>query len=211
MATPKRKRARRRSAASGHTKTTRRRRTRRNTGAIRHHRRRSTRRNTGSMGGSGLGSLVTTSAFALAGAAAAKILPQMLLGASNAGWVGYAANAAAGFALWLAAEKVLRNRTAATGIAIGTAVMIMDRMINDLTPFGQYLSGAGFGDYQAQAFVAPQVLTDPYNSATIRIPAGWGQGAPPPMPASSPSKAAAAVGVGQYGAANLYGGQSVLY
>ena len=197
------KKARRRSAASGHHKTKHHRRTRQNTGKKMHHRRRH------NPGLGAIGPLITTSAFALAGAAASKIIPQMLLGANNTSWVGYGANALTGFLLWLAADRILKNRTAATGVAIGTAVMIMDRMINDMTPFGSYLSGAGFGDYQAQAFVTPQVLQDPYNSAAIRIPGPW---LPPlPMPASTPSKAAAAVGVGAYGGGNLYGGHSSLY
>lgn len=194
------KKARRRSAGSGPKKHRRRRTVRHNTG----HRRRSTR---GNPGMASIGPLITTSAFALAGAAASKIIPQMVLGASNTSWVGYAANALTGFLLYLAAEKVLKNHTAATGVAIGTAVMIMDRMINDMTPFGSYLSGAGFGDYQAQAFVTPQVLVDPYNSAQIRIPGPW-QPTPAPM---SPTKAAAAVGVGSYGGNQLYGGGSPIY
>ena len=134
---------------------------------MRHHR----RRNPGMMGG--IGPLVTTSAFALAGAAASKILPQMLLGAKNTGWMGYAANAAAGFALWFIAEKVLKNRNAATGVAIGTAVQIMDRILNDMTPFGAYLSGAGFGDYQAQGWATPQVLQSPGHSSQLAIPIGY--------------------------------------
>ena len=211
MAKPKR--ARRRSAGSGTRKQHRRRRyaTRRNTGhrthrrrsVMRHHRR--YRRNIGM--GAGLGPLVTKSAFALAGAAASKIIPQVLLGTTNTGWIGYLANAGTGFALWLLAEKVLKNRNAAEGIAIGTAVQILDRILNDMTPFGTYLAGAGFGDYQAQAYLTPQVLVDPYNSARIRMPAGM---IPPPAP-TSPSKAAAAVGVGAYGGGTLYGGGSSLY
>ena len=195
------KKARRRSAGSGPKKHRRHRAaTRHNTG----HRRRTHRSNPG-LGS--IGPLITTSAFALAGAAASKIIPQMILGASNTSWVGYAANALTGFLLYLAAEKVLKNHTAATGVAIGTAVMIMDRMINDMTPFGSYLSGAGFGDYQAQAFVTPQALVDPYNSAQIRIPGPW----QPAAPAMTPTKAAAAVGVGSYGGNQLYGGNSPIY
>lgn len=208
----KTKRARRRSAGSGTKGVHRRRTTRRNTG----HRRRSTRRSTmrhygrrrRNIGmGAGLGPLVTKSAFALAGAAASKIIPQVLLGTTNTGWIGYLANAGTGFALWLLAEKVLKNRNAAEGIAIGTAVQILDRILNDMTPFGTYLAGAGFGDYQAQAYLTPQVLVDPYNSARIRMPAGM---IPPPAP-TSPSRAAAAVGVGAYGGGSLYGGGSSLY
>lgn len=192
------KKARRRSAGSGPKKH------RRRLPATRHNR--GHRRSNPGLGS--IGPLLTTSAFALAGAAASKIIPQMVLGANNTSWVGYAANALTGFLLYLAAEKVLKNHVAATGVAIGTAVMIMDRMINDMTPFGSYLSGAGFGDYQAQAFVTPQSLVDPYNSARIAIPGPWQPAAPAPM---TPTKAAAAVGVGGYGGTQLYGGGSPLY
>jgi hypothetical protein len=102
-------------------------------------------------------------------------------------------------ALWFLADKVLKNRAAANGILAGTAVQIVLRLINDYTPFGQYVANLGMGDYQAQAFVTPQVLEDPYNSARIRIPAAW-------QPA--PAVAAAPAGMG---ATALYGGRSDLY
>ena len=91
---------------------------------------------------------------------------------------------------------------------------IILRLINNYTPFGQYVSQLGMGDYQAQSFVTPQVLVDPYNSAQIRIPGAWlPPPPPPPPPTKSVSGASAAAGVAPAGAGmgDLYGGRSSLY
>lgn len=143
-----------------------------------------------------IGGIAINAVFVIAGALGSKLLAQMVLGANNVGAVGYAANAIAGGVLWFLAEKVMHNKDAANGIIAGTAVQIILRLINDYTPFGSYVSQLGMGDYQAQAFVTPQTLVDPFNSARISIPAGWG--APPAL--SMP----AAVGVS--GVENLYNG-----
>jgi hypothetical protein len=175
---------------------------RKNTGAKHHsygHRRRP-RKNTGRRhyrrnAGMALGNitgLAMNAVFAIAGAVGSKLLTQMVLGSNNTGVIGYAGNAVAGGALWFLAEKVLKNRNAAHGIIIGTSIQIVLRILNDYTPFGQYLALSGFGDYQAQSFVTPQVLVDPYNSAEIQIPSAWRQAALP-----------AAAGMGSY---NDYGG-----
>jgi hypothetical protein len=163
-----------------------------------HHRK---RRNPGEMGLGRVSGIAINAVFVIAGALGSKLLAQMVLGANNVGAVGYAANAIAGGVLWFLAEKVMRNKDAANGIIAGTAVQIILRLINDYTPFGSYVSQLGMGDYQAQNFVNPQVLVDPFNRAEIQIPAGWG--APPAvtMPAS----------VGVSGLENLYGGKSGLY
>jgi hypothetical protein len=118
--------------------------------------------------------------------------------------------------LWFLTEKVMHNRAAAAGVIAGTAVQIILRIINDYTPFGSYVAQLGMGDYQMQSFVTPQVLVDPWNSAEIAIPDGWGA-APPPMlsPASSAgsggggntmSKMTAAAGVPSGGGGGLSGG-----
>jgi len=138
--------------------------------------------------------------FVIVGALGSKLLTQMVLGANNVGLIGYAGNAVAGGILWFVAEKFLKNKEAANGIVSGTAVQIILRLINDYTPFGQYVSSLGMGDYQAQAFVTPQVLVDPYNNATIAIPGPW---QPQMLPAPA---AASGSGVG-----DLYGGRSDLY
>ena len=173
-----------------------------------HHRRRvHHRRNAPTFGG--IGSILTNAVFVIAGALGSKLLTQMVLGTNNTGMIGYAGNAVAGVGLWFLADKVLKNKEAAKGVISGTAVQLVLRLINDYTPFGQYVSQLGMGDYQAQAFVTPQVLVDPYNSARIKIPGAWLP--PPPPPPQTPSAAAAAAGVGAYGGGDLYGGRSSLY
>jgi hypothetical protein len=180
---------------------------RHNTGARRHHHVTHRRRMRRNVGGESLSNIVTNAIFVIAGALGSKLLTQMVLGANNVGLIGYAGNAIAGGAIWFLTEKVMHNRTAANGVIAGTAVQIILRLINDYTPFGQYVSQLGMGDYQAQAFVTPQVLVDPYNSATLRIPGAW---LPPPAPATTVSTASAASGVSGYGG-DLYGGKSQLY
>lgn len=179
---------------------------RRNTG-------RRNRRNAGTFGASGIGSIVTNAIFVIAGALGSKLLTQMVLGANNVGVVGYAGNAVVGGIMWFVTEKVMHNKTASAGVIAGTAVQIILRLINDYTPFGQYVSQLGMGDYQAQSFVTPQVLVDPYNSAQIRIPGAWLPPPPPPPPTKSVSGASAAAGVAPAGAGmgDLYGGRSSLY
>lgn len=169
------------------------------------------RRNAGTFGTSGIGSIVTNAIFVIAGALGSKLLTQMVLGANNVGVVGYAGNAVVGGLMWFVTEKVMHNKTASAGVIAGTAVQIILRLINDYTPFGQYVSQLGMGDYQAQSFVTPQVLVDPYNSAQIRIPGAW-LPPPPPAPASvSASSAQAGVAPAASGVGDLYGGRSSLY
>jgi len=177
---------------------------RRNPGRHRHHRVHHRRRNPGMFDG-GLGGALTNATFVIVGALGSKLGAQTILGSSNVGVTGYAANAATGGVMWFIAEKVLKNRAAANGIIAGTLVQIILRVINDFTPFGQYVANLGMGDYQAQSFVTPQVLTNPFNNAAISIPNGWGA-SPAPMaqvPAGSPAKAmTASAGMGS---SNMYG------
>jgi hypothetical protein len=172
--------------------------------AARHHRR---RYNPGTL--SGIGPLVTNAVFVIIGALGSKLGAQAVLGSNNTGLVGYAGNAAAGAVLWFLAEKVMKNRSASSGILAGTAVQIVLRLINDYTPFGSYVASLGMGDYQMQSFVTPQVLVDPLNSAGIQIPSGWGAPATGLMPAGTPMPAGggAAAGVGAlygHGGGSLY-------
>lgn len=170
------------------------------------------RRNPGDMGG--IGPLVTNAVFVIVGALGSKLGAQMVLGSNNTGPVGYAGNAAAGAVLWFLADKVLKNKEAAKGVLSGTAVQIVLRLINDYTPFGSYISNLGMGDYQMQSFVTPQVLVNPMQNATIKIPNGWGAALPPAvtMPASvgvSPGKASASGVSGMY--SNFGGGGVKMY
>ena len=169
-----------------------------------HHKTKHYRRNPGA---SSIGHLVTNAVFVIAGALGSKLGAQMVLGSNNVGLIGYAGNAASGAVLWFLAEKVLKNRTAAEGILAGTAVQIVLRLINDYTPFGQYVSNLGMGDYQMQSFVTPQVLVSPLRNAQISIPPGWAPQIAAPAPAQTMP---AAVGVaskptGGSGVGNMYG------
>jgi hypothetical protein len=195
--------------------------------ASRTHRRRSTRknpgmrtrrykRNPGEFGSSGVGSLVTNAVFVVVGALGSKLGAQAVLGTNNVGLVGYAGNAAVGGVLWFITEKLMKNKSASAGVISGTLVQILLRVINDYTPFGSYVAQLGMGDYQMQSFVTPQVLVDPWNSARIRIPQGWGArggqipaGTAMPSVAAGPSASTAAKvpGVsGLYGKGGGYGG-----
>jgi hypothetical protein len=183
-----------------------------NPGHMKHYRR---RRNPGMLGG--VGPVVTNALFVIVGALGSKLGAQMVLGSNNVGVMGYAGNAGAGAVLWFLAEKVMKNRNASVGIIAGTAVQIILRLINDYTPFGQYVSQLGMGDYQMQSFVTPQVLVDPWRSAEIAIPPGWGgQGALPSgnpggvIPANTPMPSVKSAGGGGGaagpGVGGLYGG-----
>jgi hypothetical protein len=157
--------------------------------------------------------IITNAAFVLVGALGSKMLAQLVLGANNVGWVGYAGNAAAGIGMWFVTEKVMKNKEASSGVIAGTVVEIILRIINDMTPFGQYVSGLGMGDYQMQSFVTPQVLVDPYNSAQIQIPNGWAPTtvvAAPSNPAGNASGGMVPSGMGaMYG--NAYDNFSASY
>ena len=135
------------------------------------------RRNVGGAVGS-VGGLVTTGTFAVVGALGSKLGAQLVLGSNNSGVIGYAGNVAAGGVLWFLADKVMKNRSAAHGILIGTVIQVILRALNDYTPFGSYVATLGMGDYQMQSYVTPQILLDPVTSADIRIPSGWGPGTP---------------------------------
>jgi hypothetical protein len=185
MAKTKKKRSTHKKAAGyGHHRT--------NTGHTKH---KKYRRNAGTM--SGLTPLVTNAAFVIIGALGTKLATQAVLGTNNTGLVGYAGNAAVGGVLWFITEKFMKNRAASTGILSGTIVQILLRVINDYTPFGQYVAQLGMGDYQMQSFVTPQVLVDPWNSAQIAVPPGWG-----PAPGQPAQIAAPAGRMGGGGPAN---------
>lgn len=172
----------------------------------RHH-----RRNPGGLGE--LTGYVTNAVFVVVGALGSKLGAQAILGSNNTGVVGYAGNAAVGAGLWLVAKHIMKNQQAASGVIAGTLVEILLRVINDMTPFGQYVSQLGMGDYQMQSFVTPQVLVNPYNSAQIMLPNGWGPAPAPvaalPTPAAAAAAPAAAGMSGYYG--NTYTGRSDLY
>lgn len=206
-----RRRTRRRTTRSNH----RRRSTRRNTGVRRNSRRmshrRTYRRNTGrrNPGTGSIGEVITTSTFVLVGALGSKLGAQLVLGTNNTGVIGYAGNLAIGGILWFLADKVMKNKTAASGVIAGTVAQLILRLINDYTPFGSYLASTGMGDYQMQSYVTPQILTDPTNNSNILIPNGWG--APAALPAAAApmsSRSKSGVGAATYDDGGLFGTSS---
>lgn len=182
------------------------------------------RRNTGQRTGMGryhrpnpgtasVGEIITTSTFVLVGALGSKLGAQLILGTNNTGPVGYAGNLAVGAGLWLITDKVMKNKTAASGVIAGTVAALILRLLNDYTPIGTYIQNLGMGDYQMQSYVQPQILVDPLANADVQIPPGWG---PQQMLAAAPAastpsgkttKMPAAKGTGDlYDAGNWGGG-----
>ena len=167
---------------------------RRTNRAVRHNRR---RRNP--MGGS-WGAEVTQALYIIAGAIGSKLGAQMVLGTSNTGFMGYGANLAAGGILAWAAKGIMKNSEAAKGIFAGSVVQVVLRLITDYTPFGQYASLQGVGDYMASRWVTPQRYLDGLHSAQIEIPDGWGPAAPMVMASSGVNANAVAAGSDGMGA-----------
>ena len=168
---------------------------RRHYGARRHNRvvRHNRRRNP--MGGS-WGAEITHALYIIAGAIGSKLGAQMVLGTSNTGFMGYGANLAAGGILAWAAKGIMKNTDAAKGIFAGSVVQVVLRLITDYTPFGQYASLQGVGDYMASNWVTPQRYVDGLHSAQIEIPDGWG---PTPLVMASSGVNAHAVAAGSDG------------
>jgi hypothetical protein len=108
-----------------------------------HHRRRS---NPGSLGRPM--DWVQGGAGVIAGVVGTRALPQLLLGASNTSYTGYAANAVAAVGLgWLTHMLFPRNQVLVTAVIAGGFAGLLSRIIADKTPFGQQLSLTGLGDH----------------------------------------------------------------
>jgi hypothetical protein len=110
---------------------------------IMHHRRRSNPAGLGRpmdwlQGGAGV----------IAGVVGTRALPQMLLGATNTGVTGYAANAVAAVGLGFLTHMLFpRNAVLVTSVIAGGFAGLLSRIIADQTPFGAQLSLTGLGDH----------------------------------------------------------------
>jgi hypothetical protein len=142
------------------------------------HHRRATKKNTGhrrrthrnpSMGD--LTGLVTSAVFTVAGAVGSKYITQMVLTTSNTGIMGYLGNIVSAFLLSWGVKAFMKNDRAAGAVLAGGFVQVVLRLIADYTPFGQYTSNLGMGDYLAQSFLVPQRIAYSPHSAQL-IPAG---------------------------------------
>lgn len=136
--------------------------------------------------GTGWGAQITSALYIIAGAVGSKLGAQAVLGTKNTGFLGYGTNLAVGGVLAWIAKGVLKNAQAAREVFAGSVVQVVLRLIADYTPFGQYTSQLGMGDYLVSNWVAPQRYTDALHSAQVQIPAGWApttviQSAAPPV------------------------------
>lgn len=123
--------------------------------------------------GEGWSATFTEGLFVLGGLLGSKYAAQMVLGASNVGFLGYGANLVAGGILSWGVNSFMKNRKGAQAIFVGSVIEVIIRLLNDYTPYGQYVSGLGMGDYLASNWVSPQRYVDPLNSAMVQIPGGW--------------------------------------
>jgi len=128
-------------------------------------------------------------AGSVVGALGASSIPQMVLGASNTGAMGYLAAAASTAILAVAGHYMFKGNTMLTsGIIAGGAGALIKRIIGDYTPYGQYLNAnagaSGMGDYlSGWNFPVPQIIGGNGNTSlgtpgTIPVSvAGAGSGA----------------------------------
>jgi len=156
--------------------------------------------------GFSFGQLFETGIFATVGAVGSKLLTQLVLGSSNTGILGYAGNVVAGALIGIAADKGLKNKTAAFAVYVGTAVQLVLRLITDFTPYGQAVALTGVGDYQVSNFLAPQRYVDALHGAMVQVPSGWGPGAPVAIQSAAvPADHAAGM------SGSIYGGGGSIY
>lgn len=105
---------------------------------------------------------VTGGAGVVAGAVGSRALPQLVLGASNTGTMGYFANAVTALGLgWVAHLAFPRSRVLAAAVIAGGFGGLIARVAADKTPYGAALSLSGLGDwglglYQKSNYLAPQ-------------------------------------------------------
>ena len=158
---------------------------------VRHHRRRGNP-------GMGLGQAkdwVYGGVGVIAGVVGTRALPQLLLGASNTGIMGYLANAAATGLLTFAAHMASKNKVLTASVLAGGAASIISRVIQDYSLLGSYSSQVGLGDYLMSDWLTPQYLTDGLHNANLNRP---GASAPVAMPGASVGSLAGITGAALY-------------
>jgi hypothetical protein len=113
----------------------------------------------------------------IAGVVGTRALPQLILGSSNTGIMGYLANAATTALLTFAAHFASKSKVLAASVLAGGAASILSRVIQDYSLLGSYSSTVGLGDYLMSDFLTPQAMTNGLKSANLRQP-GWAGGSP---------------------------------
>ena len=118
----------------------------------------------------GVTNLIVSAAYAIGGAVGSKYLTQMVLGASNTGYVGYAANLAAAFVGGKVVGMFTHNKSAENAVILGGVIMTLIRFLSDQTPLGATLQSAGLGDYEASTWLSPARYVNAAASAQVDIP-----------------------------------------
>ena len=132
---------------------------------------------------------VKAGAAVVGGAVGSKLATQAILGASNTSWMGYGGNLVATGLLGWGAHVAFKDKLISQMVIAGGIAQVIVRMIGDYTPYGQYLSGSGVGDYQASAFLTPQrMMPNALMSAALEQPK-WSL-TPPPVVAVTHSTGA---------------------
>ena len=127
---------------------------------------------------------VTGGAGVLTGVVGTRAIPQLILGSSNTGAMGYIANGITAAGLGFLSHMFFpRNRVLTPAVVAGGFASLIARIIGDYTTYGQYLSLTGVGDYMVSNVVAPQRLVNP-SGAMVEVPTGWGS-SPPSLVMSS--------------------------
>ena len=128
-------------------------------------------------------------AAVVGGAVGSKLATQAVLGASNTSWMGYGGNLVATGLLGWGAHVAFKDKLVSQMVIAGGIAQVIMRMIGDYTPYGQFISGAGVGDYLVSPFLAPQrMMPNALQSAALEQPK-WSL-TPPPVVAVTHSTGA---------------------
>lgn len=142
----------------------------------------------------GLQHTASIAAWTLLGAIATRALTQAVLGSRNVGFMGYVGNAVSALGLGWVTAKTMKRRDYGDAVAIGGFVALLLRVIQELTPFGRYVTlqlrgmgvrgDVGLGMLLPKAFVQPEIYTG--QGAQVYVPTGWGAPAAQTTTASKP-------------------------
>lgn len=135
--------------------------------------------------------LVMQAVAGAAGAVGSRLIPQLVLGGSNTGMIGYGANIITGLALsWGARKFVGKEAGHATLIGVGIALVL--RLVQDFTPYGPQVSLSGIGDLGVilpSGFVDPALFTGQGAQRVVPGPLRAALAPPPAAPQTTPASA----------------------
>jgi hypothetical protein len=169
----------------------------RNAGTRRTVRKVNARRRTGRRNPGKVMEYLTAGVAVVGGAVGSKVATQVVLGSKNTGLMGYGGNLVATGLLGWAAHAFFKDKLVSQMVIAGGIAQVIVRAIGEQTPYGQYLSGAGVGDYQVSNFLVPQrMMPNAMQSAALEQNKAWGLA--PPASVVVTHSAGAATGVGNW-------------